>query len=188
MRMARSGQIRGRVNDEQLLSLLDQVAQAESGGASGGGSSRSKITVSGGIRINIIAGDVNQLRCHEGRSENIVQADSCVPSSLCYRCNGDKTSSFPTTKTMMMTSCQAAVGRKRAEQTARKQMQRRMMTTMTFLTCDTSWQYCQAVLKQSPLLVVASCNEIHVIWRIRARQAFFPGRFRRSFQQQSRLL
>ncbi|KAK9898695.1 hypothetical protein P389DRAFT_188149 [Cystobasidium minutum MCA 4210] len=45
VRMARSGQIRGRVNDEQLLSLLDQVAQAESGGASGGGSSRSKITV-----------------------------------------------------------------------------------------------------------------------------------------------
>lgn len=48
VRMARSGQIRGRVNDEQLLSLLDQVARAEEGGSSGGGSSsRSKITVSG---------------------------------------------------------------------------------------------------------------------------------------------
>lgn len=45
--MARSGQIRGRVSDEQLLSLLDQVAQAEQRGSSSGGSAKSKITVSG---------------------------------------------------------------------------------------------------------------------------------------------
>lgn len=45
--MARSGQIRGRVNDEQLLSLLDQVAQAEERGSSNGGSGKSKITVGG---------------------------------------------------------------------------------------------------------------------------------------------
>jgi len=44
VRMARSGQLRGRVTDEQLLSLLDQVAAAE-GGASGA-QAKSKITVS----------------------------------------------------------------------------------------------------------------------------------------------
>lgn len=44
VRMARSGQLRGRVTDDQLLSLLDQVAQAEGASSSGGGVS--KITVS----------------------------------------------------------------------------------------------------------------------------------------------
>ena len=45
VRMARSGQLRGRVTDDQLLGLLDQVAQAEQGNS--GTSGKSKITVSG---------------------------------------------------------------------------------------------------------------------------------------------
>lgn len=44
VRMARSGQLRGRVTDEQLLSLLDQVAASES--ARTGASVKNKITVS----------------------------------------------------------------------------------------------------------------------------------------------
>ena len=43
VRMARSGQLRGRVTDDQLLSLLDQVAAAE--GANSGTLAKSKITV-----------------------------------------------------------------------------------------------------------------------------------------------
>ena len=43
VRMARSGQLRGRVSDDQLLSLLDQVAEAENKQTGAGG--KSKITV-----------------------------------------------------------------------------------------------------------------------------------------------
>lgn len=43
VRMARSGQLRGRVTDDQLLGLLDQVAQAEQSSTGAGG--KSKITV-----------------------------------------------------------------------------------------------------------------------------------------------
>ncbi|KAL7007850.1 Dcp1p-Dcp2p decapping enzyme complex alpha subunit [Cystobasidiomycetes sp. EMM_F5] len=42
--MARSGQLRGRVSDDQLLNLLEQVAQAE--GQNSGAANKSKITVS----------------------------------------------------------------------------------------------------------------------------------------------
>lgn len=46
VRMAKSGQLRGRVTDAQLLGLLDQVAQAEQGHAGGAASAgaKSKIT------------------------------------------------------------------------------------------------------------------------------------------------
>lgn len=43
VRMARSGQLRGRVTDEQLLGLLDQVAAAET--ANSANAAKSKITV-----------------------------------------------------------------------------------------------------------------------------------------------
>lgn len=46
VRMAKSGQIRGRVSDDQLVSLLDQVAQAETRNSGAASANKSKITVS----------------------------------------------------------------------------------------------------------------------------------------------
>lgn len=46
LRMAQSGQLRGRVSEPQLVDLLDQVEAAEAGGRPGAGSTdKSKIIV-----------------------------------------------------------------------------------------------------------------------------------------------
>ncbi|GAA6009504.1 hypothetical protein JCM11491_003581 [Sporobolomyces phaffii] len=42
MRMAQSGQLRGRVSEEQLIDVLDQVEAMEKGGSGGGGAGSSK--------------------------------------------------------------------------------------------------------------------------------------------------
>lgn len=50
MRMAQSGQLRGKVSEEQLIDVLDQVEAMEKGGSgpggAGGSKSAGKITVS----------------------------------------------------------------------------------------------------------------------------------------------
>lgn len=48
MRMAKGGQLRGRVTEDQLIGVLDQVEAAEkgrAGGAAGGGGGAGKIVV-----------------------------------------------------------------------------------------------------------------------------------------------
>ncbi len=54
MRMAKSGQLRGRVTEDQLIGVLDQVEAAEkgrSGGGAGGGGGAGKIVVSNRLPI-----------------------------------------------------------------------------------------------------------------------------------------